>query len=73
MPFIQCHIRQGLSESRRAKLIGDIVQATHEAIGSHPKIINVLLTEHPAVNMCISGRDTLQEPPEAAPPTPEPA
>jgi 4-oxalocrotonate tautomerase family enzyme len=61
MPFIQCHIRRGLSDQRKAQMIRDIVKATHEAIGSDPKIINVLLTEHPDVHMCISGRDTLPE------------
>jgi hypothetical protein len=40
----------------------DIVQVTHESIGSDPKIINVLLFEHPADNMSISGRIHGEEP-----------
>ena len=56
MPYIECHIAAGLTKARKTKLIRDIVQVTHESIGSDPKIINVLLFEHPADNMSISGR-----------------
>jgi 4-oxalocrotonate tautomerase/trans-3-chloroacrylic acid dehalogenase beta subunit len=47
MPFIECHIASGLSPSRKSQLIRDIVKVTHESIGSDPKIINVVLLEHP--------------------------
>jgi phenylpyruvate tautomerase PptA (4-oxalocrotonate tautomerase family) len=50
------HIAAGLSEPRKRQLIHEIVQVTHEAIGSDPKIINVVLHEHPAVNLSVSGR-----------------
>jgi 4-oxalocrotonate tautomerase family enzyme len=56
MPFIQCHIPTGLTKSRKTQLIRDIVKVTNESIGSDPKIINVLLIEHAADNMSISGR-----------------
>ena len=56
MPFIECHIATGLSHPRKTKLIRDIVKVTHESIGSDPKIINVVLVEHPESNMSISGR-----------------
>lgn len=56
MPFIECHIAAGLSERRKGQLIREIVAVTHEAIGSDPKIINVVLHEHPAVNLSVSGR-----------------
>ena len=56
MPFIECHITAGLSEPRKRQLIREIVEVTHEAIGSDPKIINVVLHEHPAVNLSVSGR-----------------
>ena len=56
MPFIECHIAAGLSEPRKRQLIREIVEVTHEAIGSDPKIINVVLHEHPAVNLSVSGR-----------------
>ena len=56
MPFIECHISAGLSEPRKRQLIREIVEVTHEAIGSDPKIINVVLHEYPAVNLSVSGR-----------------
>jgi 4-oxalocrotonate tautomerase/trans-3-chloroacrylic acid dehalogenase beta subunit len=56
MPYIECHIATGLSQPRKAKLIRDIVKVTHESIGSDPKIINVILHEHPDYNMAVSGR-----------------
>jgi len=56
VPFIECHIKSGLSQERRVQLIRDIIQVTHEAIGSDPKIINVILHEHPAGNISISCR-----------------
>jgi phenylpyruvate tautomerase PptA (4-oxalocrotonate tautomerase family) len=56
MPFIECHIAAGLSQLRKAQLIRDIVKVTHQSIGSDPKIINVVLVEHPDANMSISGR-----------------
>jgi 4-oxalocrotonate tautomerase family enzyme len=56
MPFIQCHIPSGLTKARKTQLIQDIVRVTNQSIGSDPKIINVLLTEHAPENMSISGR-----------------
>ena len=44
------------AKARKTQLMRDIVKVTHESIGSDPKIINVLLFEHPADNMSISGR-----------------
>jgi len=56
VPFIECHIASGLSQPRKAQLIRDIVKVTNQSIGSDPKIINVVLVEHPEANMSISGR-----------------
>ena len=42
MPFIEVHMAARLTEPRKRQLIRDIVQVTHEAIGSDPKIINVV-------------------------------
>jgi len=56
MPFIECHIATGLSQPRKTQLIRDIVKVTNQSIGSDPKIINVVLIEHPEANMSISGR-----------------
>lgn len=56
MPFIECHITQGLTLARREQLIRDIIQVTHDSIGSDPKIINVILHEHPPANISVSSR-----------------
>jgi len=56
MPFIECHIKEGLSQARREQLMRDIVQVTHDSIGSDPKIINVIIHEHPAGNISVSSR-----------------
>lgn len=56
MPFIECHIKAGLTQERRTQLIRDIIQVTHDSIGSDPKIINVILHEHPAENISVSSR-----------------
>ncbi len=56
MPFIECHIKAGLSEQRREDLMRDIIQVTHDSIGSDPKIINVIIHEHPAGNISVSSR-----------------
>jgi 4-oxalocrotonate tautomerase family enzyme len=56
MPYIQCHIPKGLTKDRKVALIKDVIKVTHEAVGSDPKIINVLLIEHEREEMSISGR-----------------
>ena len=56
MPYIEFHIAAGLTKARKTQLIRDIVKVTHESIGSDPKIINVLLFEHPADNMRTNSR-----------------
>lgn len=56
MPFIECHIKTGLSQERREDLMRDIIQVTHDAIGSDPKIINVIIHEHQASNISVSSR-----------------
>lgn len=56
MPFIECHISTGLTPARREKLMRDIIQVTHDTIGSDPKIINVILHEHMAENISVSSR-----------------
>jgi 4-oxalocrotonate tautomerase/trans-3-chloroacrylic acid dehalogenase beta subunit len=56
VPFIECHITAGLTPDRRNTLIRDIIQVTHDSIGSDPKIINVVLHEHPAGNLSVSSR-----------------
>ena len=46
MPFIQAHIAAGLTYAQKRRLIHEIVAVTSEAIGSDPKIINVVIHEH---------------------------
>ena len=58
MPFIEAHIASGLTYARKRQLVREIVAVTSDAIGSDPKIINVLIHEHDETNMCISGRVT---------------
>ena len=60
MPYIECHIATGLSQPRKAKLIRDIVKVTHESIGSDPKIINVILHEHPNTTWPSRGEFTVK-------------
>ena len=56
MPFIECHVKTGLTPEARRKLMKDLIQVTHEAVGSDPKIINVILHEHAEDNLSVSGR-----------------
>ncbi|HTR06209.1 MAG TPA: tautomerase family protein [Paraburkholderia sp.] len=56
MPFIECHIGATLTPALRDQLMRDIIQVTHDAIGSDPKIINVILHEHPPGNISVSSR-----------------
>lgn len=56
MPLIVCHIAEGLKPDQKSALVRRIVEVTHEAVGSDPKIINVLLSEHPPEAMSVSGR-----------------
>jgi 4-oxalocrotonate tautomerase/trans-3-chloroacrylic acid dehalogenase beta subunit len=54
MPFVQCHIATGLSDDRKRQLIRDIVAATHQAIGSSPDTVNVVVHEYPRTNLSMS-------------------
>jgi 4-oxalocrotonate tautomerase family enzyme len=56
MPFIECHITTGLSDRQKRQLLQKIVAATREAIDDDPRLTNVVLHEHPAVNLSVSGR-----------------
>lgn len=56
MPFIECHITTGLSDGQKRQLLRKIVAATREAIDDDPRLTNVVLHEHPAVNLSVSGR-----------------
>jgi len=56
MPFIECHVATGLSQPQKNEADSGYRKGPHQSIGSDPKIINVILVEHPEANMSISGR-----------------
>lgn len=51
MPFIQCHIKPGLSAEQKHRLMQDLTEATHVTLGSDPKFVTVVIYEHDAPNM----------------------
>jgi 4-oxalocrotonate tautomerase len=58
MPFIEIRLPKPLSDEAKASLVRDVVQRTHEAVGSDPAIINVVLHELPAANVTVGGEPT---------------
>ena len=56
MPFIQFHIAAGLSDARKRKLLQQTIEVVHEAVDDDPKLVNVVLHEHPPLNLMVSGR-----------------
>lgn len=60
MPFIQCDIEQGLSDEQKVEIVRRMTQVTHNAIGSSVAHINVVLREHPSVNLGETGRANLK-------------
>jgi phenylpyruvate tautomerase PptA (4-oxalocrotonate tautomerase family) len=55
MPFIQCDLEQGLSDTQKRELVRRMAEITHKAIGSAMGHINVVLREHPSVNLVEAG------------------
>jgi 4-oxalocrotonate tautomerase/trans-3-chloroacrylic acid dehalogenase beta subunit len=45
-----------LAPEVKAKLVQDVIVRTHEAVGSDPAIINVVIHELPAENVSVGGR-----------------
>ena len=46
-----------MAPERREQRIRDIIQVTtHDSIGLEPKVINVIVHQHPAVTISVSGR-----------------
>ncbi len=56
MPFIQCDIQAGLSDAQKKELVERFTQITHDSIGSAVAHINVVLREHPGVNLGEAGQ-----------------
>jgi|GraSoi_2013_80cm_1033760.scaffolds.fasta_scaffold92169_2 phenylpyruvate tautomerase PptA (4-oxalocrotonate tautomerase family) len=55
MPFIQCDLEAGLSDSEKRDLVKKMTEVTHKAIGSAFGHINVVLREHPSCNLGEAG------------------
>lgn len=55
MPFIQCDLEQGLSDTQKKELVRRMADITHKAIGSAMGHINVVLREHPSANLVEAG------------------
>jgi phenylpyruvate tautomerase PptA (4-oxalocrotonate tautomerase family) len=55
MPFIQCDLEVGLSDSEKRDLVKKMTEITHKAIGSAYGHINVVLREHPRSNLGEAG------------------
>lgn len=53
MPFVHITIPTTLTAEKRQKLMRDIVDRTHQAIGSDPAIINVVILELPPFNVSV--------------------
>jgi len=60
MPFIQCDIEEGLSDEQKIEIVRRMTEVTHQAIGSSVAHINVVLREHPSVNLGETGRANRQ-------------
>jgi 4-oxalocrotonate tautomerase len=55
MPFIQINVPTTLSAEVKTKLVQDVIDRTHEAVGSDPAIINVVLHELTPANVSVGG------------------
>ena len=55
MPFIQINVPTTLSAEVKSKLIQDVIDRTHEAVGSDPAIINVVIHEMSPANVTVGG------------------
>jgi len=55
MPYIQCDLEQGLSDDQKRELVRRMAEATNKAIGSAMAHINIVLREHPSVNLFETG------------------
>lgn len=56
MPFIQCDLEEGLSDSEKRALVTKMTEITHRCIGSAMAHINVVLREHSTSNIGEAGQ-----------------
>jgi 4-oxalocrotonate tautomerase len=55
MPFIQINVPNNLEPATKEKLVREVIDRTHQAIGSDPAIINVVVHELPPANVAVGG------------------
>ena len=56
MPFIEIKIPTTLTHETKEKLVREVVQRTHEAVGSDPAIINIVIHEMSPANISVGDR-----------------
>jgi 4-oxalocrotonate tautomerase len=56
MPFIEIKVPTSLAHETKKKLVREVVQRTHEAVGSDPAIINVVIHEMSPANISVGDR-----------------
>jgi 4-oxalocrotonate tautomerase len=55
MPFIQINVPTALRPEVKERLVRDVIDRTHEAVGSDPAIINVVIHELAPANVTVGG------------------
>ena len=55
MPFIQINVPTTLSAEVKTQLVQDVIDRTHETVGSDPAIINVVIHELTPANVSVGG------------------
>jgi 4-oxalocrotonate tautomerase/trans-3-chloroacrylic acid dehalogenase beta subunit len=56
VPFIEIKIPTTLTQETKKKLVREVVQRTHEAVGSDPAIINIVIHEMSPANISVGDR-----------------
>ncbi|WP_348631372.1 tautomerase family protein [Rhizobium sp. PP-F2F-G48] len=52
-------MEQGLTDDQKTEIVSRMIDVTNKAIGSSREHINVVLREHPAINIGETGRANL--------------
>ena len=55
MPFIQINVPHPLAPEVKEQLVADVIERTHNAVGSDPAIINVVIHELPPSGVSVGG------------------
>ncbi|ORJ57829.1 tautomerase family protein [Mycobacterium simiae] len=55
MPFIQINVPTSLAPATKKKLVREVIDCAHQAIGSDPAIINVVIHELVPANIAVGG------------------